>query len=74
MILNFSAGKPGGERIVGIALNFYAAILCAPYNNRAGVRAIHGARSCISYYPFFGFIHQFEFFRNSPKSREGAWE
>jgi hypothetical protein len=30
MILNFGAGKAGGERIVGIALDLHAAIRCAP--------------------------------------------
>ena len=32
MILDFGAGKPGGERIVGIALDLQVAMFCSLYN------------------------------------------
>src|SRR5210317_598525 len=54
MILQFGAGKPGGERIVWIALDLHPSIRCATYDDRTGVGTIHGTGSdCF----FFFFIH-----------------
>jgi hypothetical protein len=54
MILKLGAGKPGGERIVWIALDLHPSIRCATYDDRTGVGAIHGTGSdCF----FFFCIH-----------------